>query len=277
MIPNFLYIGTSKAGSTWIYNLLNHHPDIYLAPGKGLYFFDGHFQRGWSWYLSHFQAAGDRKVIGEISHSYLFSPEACARIFDSNPEMRLMACVREPVERSFSAYLDGVKNGQIHTGFEEALRDVPSLVDRGRYATHLRRYVERFGRQNIHVAVFDELGSDPRSFAARLFAFLEVEPIELSPRLTGKIMPAARPRSRRLVKLAKGMSRVAKRLGQRRLRGRIKRSRLIRNLLYRQFTHEDRPTMEPQTRRMLQERFREEVYGLDALIGTDCATLWDYR
>ena len=36
-LPNFLYIGTSKAGSTWIYNVLDHHPDVYMAPGKGLY------------------------------------------------------------------------------------------------------------------------------------------------------------------------------------------------------------------------------------------------
>ena len=33
-VPNFLYIGTSKAGSTWVYDLLNRHPDIYMAPGK---------------------------------------------------------------------------------------------------------------------------------------------------------------------------------------------------------------------------------------------------
>jgi hypothetical protein len=79
-----------------------------------------------------------------------------------------------------------------------------------------------------------------------------------------------------MVRLAKDMSALGKRLGLRRLRGRLKRSRLVRNLLYRQFTDADKPRMKPETRRMLCERFREEVQSLDALVGTDCAALWGY-
>jgi hypothetical protein len=200
--PNFLYIGASKAGSTWIYGVLARHVDIYLAPGKGLYYFDGHFEYGRDWYLSHFQDAGNQPVVGEISHSYLYSVEACRRIAELNPRMRVMACLREPVERAFSAYLDGVKNGQFEMSFEDALREAPSLIDRGRYATHLRPYLEQFGRDQVHAALFDDLKTDPQAFATRMFEFLGVTPLTLAPREREKMMPAARPRSNPLVSLA---------------------------------------------------------------------------
>ena len=83
-IPNFAYIGTSKAGSTWLFNALAGHPDVYLASNKGLYYFDQHFDEGQAWYLDHFRAAGDRPAVGEISHSYLSSPQVPARIAELN-------------------------------------------------------------------------------------------------------------------------------------------------------------------------------------------------
>ena len=77
--PNFFYIGTSKAGSTWIYGLLARHPRVYMAPGKGLYFFDEHYDRGFEWHLSHFKAPDD-KCVGEVAHGYRYSSLACQRI-----------------------------------------------------------------------------------------------------------------------------------------------------------------------------------------------------
>jgi hypothetical protein len=190
--------------------------------------------------------------------------------------MKLIVCLREPVERAFSAYLDGVKNGQIRATFEQALDDVPSLLDRGRYATHLRPYVETFGRDRIHVGVFDELRSDPDTFAAKLIDFLGIEQIELSPALRGKMMPAGRPRSETVVRVAKRASHLCARVGLKRLRGRVKRSRTIRNLLFRQYTERDKPVMEAETRDRLRRLFAEEVQALDELLGTDFVRLWQY-
>ena len=66
--PNFLYIGTRKAGSTWLYSVLASHPDVYMAPGKGLYFFDNNYDRGSEWYRHHFAAAGRESIVGEVMH-----------------------------------------------------------------------------------------------------------------------------------------------------------------------------------------------------------------
>ena len=101
-VPSFLYIGTSKAGSTWLFNALSVHPEVYLASNKGLYYFDQHFDNGEEWYLDQFAAADSRPARGEISHSYLSSPEAPSRIAALNSQVRLLVCLREPVDRALS-------------------------------------------------------------------------------------------------------------------------------------------------------------------------------
>ena len=229
-LPNFLYIGTSKAGSTWIFKVLAKHPQVYISPSKGLYFFCVHYDRGLDWYRDQFQPAAQHQVVGEISHSYLYSPAACQRIAEILPQAKLMVCLREPVDRVFSQYLDGIKNGKMRLSFEEELERTPALLERSLYATPLRRYIEAFGRERIHIALFDDLGSNPRGFAEQMFRFLDVEPLELPPKLLGKVLPAGTPRSRSLAYMAKIVSHTVKQIGFAKLRGKAKTSPLIRNL-----------------------------------------------
>lgn len=274
--PNFLYIGTSKAGSTWLFNVLAIHPDVYLASNKGLYYFDLHFDNGRDWYLSHFADAGDHPAVGEISHSYLSSPEAAARIVDLNSQMLLLVCLREPVDRAFSDYLDLVKNGQHDGSFETALERYPRLLDRGRYATHLQRYFERFPAQQIQVRLFDDLRADAQGYADDVFDFLAVKRLELPPATLKSRMPAGAPRSTLLAGTAKSASKLAKRLGVRRLRSRVKRSTVIRQALYRPYT-DDKPTIDPGTAAELRSTFAHEVERLDSLLGAPVGQRWGYR
>ena len=274
--PNFLYIGTSKAGSTWLYNVLTNHPQIFTVAEKGLHFFDDHLEYGMDWYLEHFAKARDESVVAEISHSYLYSSVACERIAEFDPQMRLMVCLRDPVDRAFSSYLDHVKNGKCETTFEEALKTLPIFTERGRYATNLAPYVSRFGREQLHVAAFDDLASNPQQFARDVFRFLDVDDMELRDEVIRKRMPAGKPRYRTLVKLAKRASHLAEKLGLAGLRGRAKRSTLMRSLLYRSYTAKDKPVMLPETRQMLHELFRSEALQLDDMLGTEFCRRWGY-
>lgn len=274
-IPTFAYIGTSKAGSTWLFNALAGHPDVYLASNKGLYYFDSHFDEGPQWYLDHFRAAGDQVAAGEISHSYLSSPEAAARMAAFNPGMRLLVCLREPVDRAFSDYLDLVKNAQYDGPFAAALEKYPRLLDRGRYATHLQRYLDRFPRSQIHVSLFDDLRADPQAYADEVFAFLGVRRLELPPADLKSRMPAGRPRSGAVAAAARSASTLAKRVGLRRLRSRVKRSVLVRQALYRPYT-DDRPTIDPALAAELRRDMAEEVLRLDSLLGRPVSEQWGY-
>ncbi|MDH3718046.1 MAG: sulfotransferase domain-containing protein [Planctomycetota bacterium] len=275
-LPNFLYIGTSKAGSTWIYHVLAQHSRVFIAPCKGAYFFDNHFQNGLEWYHDFFRRAGDEPVIGEISHSYLHSPDAAERIAQIMPAAKLMVCLRDPVQRAFSDYLDSVKNGRFAGTFTEALQTNASLLERGAYATHLARYLEDFGREQIHAAMFDDLQADPQKFADDLFAFLQVEPYRLTATMRQKMMPAARPRLRWFNRLAKRVARGCERVGLSQVRGRAKRSRWLRDLLYRPYATSELPRMDDQIQRDLKEQFRDEVLRVDELLGTNCFQRWGY-
>jgi Sulfotransferase domain len=275
-VPNFLYIGTSKAGSTWLFNALAVHPEVYLASNKGLYYFDTHYDKGESWYLDHFVGAVDRPAVGEISHSYLSSPEAPPRIAKLNSGMRLLVCLREPVDRAFSDYLDLVKNGQFDGPFDAALEQFPRLIDRGRYATHLRRYLETFPSDSLLVQLFDDLKSDARGYSDTVFDFLQVRRIELPASALKSRMPAGKPRNAKVASAAKAASKAVKRLGLKRLRSRVKRSVAVRQALYRPYAG-NRPTMDPEVAERLRAVFAPEVLPLDSLLGLPVSQRWGYR
>jgi hypothetical protein len=274
--PNFIYVGANKAGSTWLYDVLARHPDVYMAPGKGLYFFSKHYERGLDWYRSHFEDADDEEIVGEISHSYMYSNDVCKRIAEMDPAIRLMVGLREPADRAFADYLDGVKNGLIHGDFETELEGEPPFLQRSYYTRYLAPYVEQFGRDSIHVGVFDELSADPNAYANKVFTFLGIDELDLSHAQRQKMMPAGAPRSRLVAKLAKKASHAARALGLRGLRGKVKRSRTVRNALYRQFEADEKPKMLPETRARLREQFDEEVEHLDELLGTSLRQTWGY-
>jgi hypothetical protein len=274
-VPSFLYVGTSKAGSTWLFNVLWQHPEVFLADSKGLYYFDAHFEQGEEAYLRNFAGTDGYLAVGEISHSYLSSPVAAERIAALNPQMRLLVCLREPVDRAFSDYLDLVKNGQYDGSFESALERFPRLVDRGRYVTHLRRYLVHFPRRQLHVALFDDLQSDPQGFADAVFAFLAVSPLDLSETVLRPRMPAGVPRSSAAASAAKRASRVLAAFGLRRLRSQVKRSPRVRQMLYRPYA-DDRPVPAPAVVAELRRQFRDEVTQLDELLGMPVSDRWEY-
>jgi hypothetical protein len=275
-LPNFLYIGTSKAGSTWVFDLLNRHPDVHMAPAKGLCFFSRHYERGLCWYASQFGGARGQRVVGEVSHGLLYHARACERIAKMDAGIRLMVCLREPVDRAFSDYLDARRNDGFQGSFEEALERNAKLLERGRYAKYLSRYLQHFSRDQIHVAVFDDLQQDADAFGREIFRFLHVEEIPLSSAQRKRMLPAGVPRSRRLAMLAKQGAHCLHRLGLRGLRVRLKTSRKLRNALYRPLTDDRRPSVAPDTRARLRATYRAEMKELDALLGSALATRWGY-
>ena len=275
-IPNFLYIGTSKAGSTWTFKVLGWHPQIWTFPGKNVGFFSSRMEEGWDWYLSQFQPEPHHRAVGEISHSYLVSADAPQRIHEHLPQVKMLVCLRDPVQRTFSDYLDGVKNGKFTGSFEEELERIPALIDRSRYGTQIQRYLKLFDRSQLHIGSFDELVSAPSQYAAQMFEFLEVDPLEIPESLRGKVMPAGIPRSRGLASTAKRLSRLSRRIGLNALRGKVKTSRTIRNLLYRPYDDGARPKMAPATESRLRDMMANEVQLLDEVAGTDFCRLWGY-
>lgn len=275
--PNFLFIGPDKAGSTWLYQALTHHREIYLSHVKELFFFDPFYDRGWRWYMRFFKQAGEQhRVVGEICHDYLFSRLACQRIARDVPSVKLMVCLREPSQRAFSEYLYMIRQGLLACDFETALREFDGLIDHGRYAKHLSYYLEHFRRDQIYVAVFDDLLADPQRFFDGICDFLGLERTCLSTELRRKVLPAAKPRSRHVAKITKKIGWEVRRLGLPGVVAQVKESALFNWLLYSTYGPGDEPEMSSQAREYLHDVFSPEIQRLDALLGTDFCGRWRY-
>jgi hypothetical protein len=201
-LPNFLILGAQKAGTTALYAYLRWHPEVTGPSFKEVSFFDRHYARGGRWYRAHMPLRR-RARVGEASPSYLFHPLAPERVARMLPDARLIAILRNPVERAFSHYQHERSLGRESLSFEEAvaredermqgevermLAD-PSYfshawwnytyVARGRYAEQLERWYAAFPRAQLLVLLTDELGADSSATYRSVLDFLAVTPHEL--------------------------------------------------------------------------------------------------
>lgn len=232
-LPNFLYIGPDKAGSSWLHEMLIQHPQVYLTPAKDLYFFDRYYDRGPAWYADQFRDANGRPIVGEVCQDYLFHPDAPARIAETLDRPRMMVSLRDPVERAWSSWLYARKHGIWPEDFGQALREVPELLGHSRYATGLDRFGHYFERELFHVAVFDDLSADPQAFLDATTDFLGVDRQPLAPEDLEARLPAASARSVRVANVARRAADWVREHDGARVVGAVKRSTLVQRTLYR--------------------------------------------
>ena len=197
--PHFLGIGTQKGGTTTLYQLLKPHPDVYLPENKEVHYFTKHYGQGEAWYLEHFAAAKPGQLRGEITPYYLFHEAAPERIHALRRTMRLIALLRDPVERSLSQYFHSRRLGLEELPLEQALEaeatrlagseavirrpggthtshQEHSYVARSRYELQLQRYFKLFGRRNVLVLRSEDLFEQPQACLDALSGFLGIEP-----------------------------------------------------------------------------------------------------
>jgi Sulfotransferase domain len=278
ILPNFLHVGPSKSGSTWLHEVLILHPEIYLSQAKDLYFFNRYYDRGPGWYRAQFRdAQKEHKIIGEVCPDYLACPEAPERIRDClGPDVRLMVTLREPISRAFSGYLYLSKHGLAAPTFQDTLKTAPELLDEGRYATHLRRYLRHFDRKSLHVVLFDDLQADPQAFLDDTTAWLGVAQQPVSPGLLEARLPASKARWLPLAIAAKRGATLVRRLDGADLVGRFKRSPLVQRMLY-QPLGDDRPAMAPEDVAFMHEQLDGEIAAVEDEFGIPLRRRWDWR
>jgi len=199
--PHFLGIGTQKGGTTSLYQLLRQHPDVFLPEQKELHYFSKHYQLGDRWYLNHFAAAKPGQLRGEITPYYLFHEAAPQRIAAMRRSMRLIALLRDPVERTLSQYFHSCRLGLETLPLEAALEaestrlcgsaeriQQPGITDlhhqehsylaRSRYEIQLQRYLALFGQERVLVLRSEDLFAQDPECLRRLCGFLGIAPFE---------------------------------------------------------------------------------------------------
>jgi len=222
-LPVFLVLGAQKAGTTALYAYLRRHPEITGPSWKEVSFFDRHYARGEAWYRGNFpNRLRARGLVGEASPSYVFHPLAPQRVRELLPEARLIALVRNPVDRAFSHYQHEVALGREELSFEDALaaeddrlrgeeermRADPAYFShawwnytyraRGLYAEQIERWLEVFPREQLLVLPSEDLGGDPDGTYARVLEFIGAGPHHLDayPRVFERQYEPMRPDTR---------------------------------------------------------------------------------
>ena len=210
LLPDFLIIGAQRSGTTSLYNYLTAHPSIGHSLWKEVHYFDVNFQKGLSWYKAHFptkvwrwyrnKRGANPYLVGESSPYYLFHPHAAKRAYALVPDARLIALLRDPVERAYSHYLYEVRKEREKRPFEQAIRDEKEIVSdetnkiltdgnhissihqrfsylsRGEYEGQLKRWNNFFPRDKILVLSSEDLFRDPRQAMITVFRFLGLSP-----------------------------------------------------------------------------------------------------
>ncbi len=175
--PHFIIIGAVKGATTWSARALARHPSVFI-PGPEPHYFSSEYAKGPDWYLNFFAGAGPDAVIGEKSADYLAHPEAAARMAAFVPGARLIVQLRNPVERAYSDYCMLYRRGTVrerpaayfsskHSGGESE-----RFLTGGLYADHLRRFYDRFPRDQILVLLVEEITASPTPVFNRILTHI---------------------------------------------------------------------------------------------------------
>lgn len=176
LLPNFLVIGAQRAGTSLLHRILQHHSEVYVPwRRKELHYFDLYYDRGLDWYRSYFPPASKARcycAIGEVTPDYLAIPVVPARIHAILPGCRLIAILRDPVDRAHSWYQYARHSRNERRDFETFLAQEPRALECGLYHRHLQRYLGFFKRDSMLVLIYEEFVADPSRELARLADFL---------------------------------------------------------------------------------------------------------
>lgn len=247
-LPDFLVIGAEKSGTTWLKHVLREHPEIFVPSEKELHFFDRdeNFDSGLEWYSAFFSKS-DKIHRGEITPAYLASAEKVApRIATQFPFMRLIAIIRNPVERAWSNYQMNKADGKVDIDFSECIGANHPIITKGHYAEQLSVYFDHFPKDQMLILNYDDLDR-PAELIRRVFRFLMVDEGFVPTKLNERIFSARVARFPILNHVVRAAVRILRKVGlmsffspHKQVVNNILRRYNTRTATYQQMTYEQR-------------------------------------
>jgi hypothetical protein len=270
-LPTFLVIGAQKSATTSLIHHLAGHPEVFALTDE-VHFFDRHFARGIDWYRARFEGSGAARAVGESTPDYMYFPSVPPRMAEHLPGARLVAILRNPVDRAYSHYWHARTRGWERERLSEALaaegarmaeatdersRGRFAYVDRGRYLPQLRRVCDHFPRDSLHVLLFENLRDQPVEAVRSVYRFVGVD---------DSVVPPDVDRARNRFVTFRSM-----RLREpiRRLPGPLRRVAARLNIRYVRY-----PPMQPAIRDRLRAEFAEDNRELERWLGMDLSA-WE--
>jgi len=291
---DFIGIGVERAGTTWIFECLKEHPQICCSKYKEIKFFskktqfsnkNDKYQKGLDFYQSYFSHCKEDQIKGEFSPHYFFEKESALRIKKHFPEVKLILCLRNPIDRAYSFYWFEKTRGKIpYDSFEEAIsKEFAYFITEGFYSKPLKNYFSLFPKENILILIYEEIAKDPIKFIQNIYEFLGVDK-KFIPRKANQVINTPQTKNKFQLLIA-GLILKTKRFLTKFSLGRSLVNQLeklgfvyLLNLILerRSATYgiTPKPPMNPKTRKQLQQLYQKEIKELEKLINKDLS-LWN--
>jgi hypothetical protein len=288
---DFFIIGSPKCGTTTVHEALRQHPDVFLPASKDKWFLidDVPNHVGEAELPAYYAGYRDEALVGCSEASLLTFPSGIARVHQYNPDARLIAMLRNPVDRAYSAYWFSRRNLlEDSETFEQALAreeeratgDHRAFANlryqaQGRYHEQLDAVYKHFPREQVFVGLFDDLKASPQAFFGSLLDWLGVDPAKLEPavieqRHNGAGMPRSLTLQRLLVRPPEWARRVYHALAPAGLKATVW-TKLVEPLIDRNRAPFRYPPMAAATRAELTAYFAPHNERLAAMLGRDLA------
>ncbi len=283
---NFVGIGAAKSGTTWLANRLKNHPDICLSEPKEVNYFNTtppmadrylygrsenpNRKRSIKWYKDHFRHCQSGKLIGEFSPIYLSDEKAPGNINANFPDIKILLCLRNPVERAYSHYWMYRNYFKVeHRSFEQAIKEEPYYIETGKYYKHLNHYLIFFDKKQIKIIFHDDIREHPGKVLCSVFNFLNVSQIINPKTLYLMDNTAKRMRSQTVVKLMDTTSRLLIHARLMWLHEIIKKLGISRLVMTLNKIDASPPPMNRESRLFLQNFYKEDINNLSLLLNKD--------
>ncbi|WP_144054288.1 sulfotransferase domain-containing protein [Pleurocapsa sp. PCC 7319] len=205
IMPSFIITGAKKCGTTSLFHYLSEHPNIGAPIKKEISYFDINFAKGNQWYKSFFPISlpGNESpylITGEATANYICHPQAPQRIAKILPQVKLIALLRNPVDRAYSHYHHTKRIGREDLSFEEALKQEDFRVKQieqiennsfnfisnhhgaynytylssGLYAEQLENWFAHFDEKQFLILKSEDYFSHPEIIFQQVLDFLEL-------------------------------------------------------------------------------------------------------
>lgn len=190
--PFFFVIGAPRSGTTSLYTWFDKHPEVFVPRIKEPHYFsypevaDTYYQvpfvAGSEEYEALYSARPDGMLASDFSTSYLYRAEAAERIAAVLPDAKVLAILRNPVERAISHYQLDVRDGYTTAPLAELLSDDHpdgrfrrEYVDVGRYNTSIDRWEQVFPAAQLKFVFYEDLTTDWERTTVAIAEFLEID------------------------------------------------------------------------------------------------------
>lgn len=199
--PTFFIPGAPKCGTTTLYMHLKAHPDVCMSEPKEANFFYTHF--GEPEYLEAcFRHRTTERILGDATATYMIQPDVPKRIHDAVPAAKFIIALREPIARAVSQYEYRVQKGSEVRPFSEivSMGMAAEILSFSAYGTHFSRFFALFPMDRFLFVQSTGLATDPEGTMAKIFQFLDVEPIPVDRDIRSNVTrPPGSERARRIL------------------------------------------------------------------------------